>query len=88
ASIPQILIGIGIINFAVAWLMLKTLPTNPFRDLISILFRAFMRLEVEGLENIKKAGRAPIIALHHVSLLDGALALAITEEEPTFAVDY
>jgi acyl-[acyl-carrier-protein]-phospholipid O-acyltransferase/long-chain-fatty-acid--[acyl-carrier-protein] ligase len=47
-----------------------------------------MRLEVEGLENIKKAGRAPIIALNHVSLLDGALALAITEEEPVFAVDY
>lgn len=88
ASIPQILIGLGVINFAVAWLMLKTLPTNPFRDFISILFRAFMRLEVEGLENIKKAGRAPIIALNHVSLLDGALALAITEEEPVFAVDY
>lgn len=88
ASIPQILIGLGIINFAVAWLMLKTLPTNPFRDFVSILFRAFMRLEVEGLENIKKAGPAPIIALNHVSLLDGALALAITEEEPVFAVDY
>ncbi|MGO8264323.1 hypothetical protein ACC763_40300, partial [Rhizobium ruizarguesonis] len=47
ASIPQILIGLGIINFAVAWLMLKTLPTNPFSDFISIMFRAFMRLEVE-----------------------------------------
>ncbi|MGO7961855.1 hypothetical protein, partial [Rhizobium leguminosarum] len=45
-------------------------------------------LEVEGLEHIKKAGRAPIIALNHVRLLDGALALAIPEEEPTFAVDY
>ena len=88
ATIPQILIGLGIVNFGVAWLMLKTLPTNPFRDFISIIFRAFMRLEVEGLDNIKKAGRAPIIALNHVSLLDGALALAITEEEPVFAVDY
>ena len=87
-SIPEILIGLGFINFGVAWLMLKTLPTNPFRDFVSILFRAFMRLEVEGLENIKKAGKAPIIALNHVSLLDGALALAITEEEPVFAVDY
>lgn len=87
-TIPQILVGLGLLNFAVAWLMLKTLPTNPFRDFISILFRAFMRLEVEGLENIKNAGPAPIIALNHVSLLDGALALAITEEEPVFAVDY
>ena len=87
-TIPALFLGLSLINLAVAWLMLKTLPTNPFRDFISILFRAFMRLEVEGLENIKKAGRAPIIALNHVSLLDGALALAITEEEPVFAVDY
>jgi len=87
-SVPMIILGLSVINLGIAWLMLKTLPTNPFRDLISIIFRAFMRLEVEGLENIKKAGDAPIIALNHVSLLDGALALAITEEEPTFAVDY
>ncbi|MGV3552995.1 acyl-[ACP]--phospholipid O-acyltransferase [Rhizobium sp.] len=87
-TVPAIVLILSVINLAVAWLMLVTLPTNPFRDLISIVFRAFMRLEVEGLENIKKAGKAPIIALNHVSLLDGALALAITEEEPTFAVDY
>ena len=87
-SVPAIVLGLSVLNLGIAWLMLKTLPTNPFRDFISILFRAFMRLEVEGLENIKKAGHAPIIALNHVSLLDGALALAITEEEPTFAIDY
>ena len=87
-SAPSIILLLSVINLGVAWLMLKTLPTNPFRDFVSIIFRAFMRLEVEGLENIKKAGKAPIIALNHVSLLDGALALAITEEEPTFAVDY
>jgi acyl-[acyl-carrier-protein]-phospholipid O-acyltransferase/long-chain-fatty-acid--[acyl-carrier-protein] ligase len=88
ATVPMLVLGLSVLNLGIAWLMLKTLPTNPFRDFISILFRAFMRLEVEGLENIKKAGTAPIIALNHVSLLDGALALAITEEEPTFAVDY
>jgi acyl-[acyl-carrier-protein]-phospholipid O-acyltransferase/long-chain-fatty-acid--[acyl-carrier-protein] ligase len=87
-SVPAIVLVLSVLNLGIAWLMLKTLPTNPFRDAISILFRAFMRLEVEGLENIKKAGEAPIIALNHVSLLDGALALAITEDEPTFAVDY
>jgi 1-acyl-sn-glycerol-3-phosphate acyltransferase len=86
-SIPAIILTLSIVNIGVAWIMLKYLPTNAFRDLISIIFRAFMRLEVEGLENIKKAGPAPIIALNHVSLLDGALALAITEEEPVFAID-
>ncbi|MFK0276768.1 acyl-[ACP]--phospholipid O-acyltransferase [Ensifer sp. NPDC090286] len=87
-STPVLFAGLAFANAVAAWVMLRTLPTNAFRDFVSILFRAFLRLEVEGLENLKKAGRAPIIALNHVSFLDGALALALTEEEPTFAVDY
>lgn len=87
-TIPHILFGLVVLNAIAAWLMLHYLPTNPFRDFISILFRAFFKLEVQGLENFKKAGEAPIIALNHVSFLDGALALALTEEEPVFAVDY
>jgi acyl-[acyl-carrier-protein]-phospholipid O-acyltransferase/long-chain-fatty-acid--[acyl-carrier-protein] ligase len=40
------------------------------------------------MENIKAAGRAPILALNHVSYLDAALALTLTDEEPVFAIDY
>ncbi|MCX8998002.1 acyl-[ACP]--phospholipid O-acyltransferase [Rhizobiaceae bacterium BDR2-2] len=87
-SIPALVVLLSLANAAAAWLMLRHLPTNPFRDFVSILFRAFLRLEVEGLENVRKAGRAPILALNHVSFLDGALALALTEEEPIFAVDH
>ncbi|MGI9402374.1 MAG: acyl-[ACP]--phospholipid O-acyltransferase, partial [Rhizobiaceae bacterium] len=88
ATIPQLMLGLAIVSAIAAWLMLRYLPTNPFRDLVSIIFRAFLRLEVQGLENVAKAGKAPIIALNHVSFLDGPLALALTEEEPVFAVDY
>ncbi|MCB1491325.1 MAG: acyl-[ACP]--phospholipid O-acyltransferase [Rhodobiaceae bacterium] len=88
ATIAHVMLGLAVLNAGVAVLMLKTLPTNPFRDFISILFRACFRLEVEGLENIAKAGEAPVIALNHVSFLDAALALALTEEEPVFAIDY
>ncbi|MEM9277212.1 MAG: acyl-[ACP]--phospholipid O-acyltransferase [Pseudomonadota bacterium] len=87
-SIPVLILGLSILNLTAAWFMLRYLPTNPLRDFVSILFRAFHRLEVKGLENVKKAGDAPIIALNHVSLLDGPLAMALTEEEPVFAVDY
>jgi acyl-[acyl-carrier-protein]-phospholipid O-acyltransferase/long-chain-fatty-acid--[acyl-carrier-protein] ligase len=87
-SIAEVLAGLALLSLASAWLMLKHLPTNPFRDFISIVFRAFHRLEVEGLENIAKTGKAPILALNHVSFLDGALALALTDEEPVFAIDY
>lgn len=88
ASIPAVLAGLAALNLIAALLMFKYLPTNPFRDFVSILFRAFMRLEVEGLENIEKAGKAPILALNHVSFLDGPLALTLTDQEPTFAIDH
>lgn len=87
-SIAGILFGLVVANAIAAWLMLKFLPTNPFRDFVSILFRAFLRLEVEGIDNLKAAGKAPILALNHVSFLDGPLALTLTDEEPVFAIDY
>lgn len=88
ASIALISIGLGIASIVVAGLMTRYLPTNIFRDFISILFRAFHRLEIVGAENIEKAGERPILALNHVSFLDGPLALALTEREPVFAIDY
>ncbi|HEY8564123.1 MAG TPA: acyl-[ACP]--phospholipid O-acyltransferase [Beijerinckiaceae bacterium] len=68
--------------------ILKTLETSPFRDFLSILFRAFYRLEVRGLENVDKAGPNAIIALNHVSFLDGALAMSLLDREPVFAIDH
>ncbi|SKA27756.1 acyl-[ACP]--phospholipid O-acyltransferase [Consotaella salsifontis] len=87
-SLTVILLGLAILNVAAAVAMLRYLPTSPFRDFVSIFFRAFHRLEVEGLENLKAAGPAPILALNHVSFLDGPLALTLTDEEPVFAIDH
>ncbi|MCB1472389.1 MAG: acyl-[ACP]--phospholipid O-acyltransferase [Rhodobiaceae bacterium] len=87
-TIAQVMAGLAALNAAVAWLMLRYLPTNPLRDFVSILFRAFFRLEVEGLDNIARAGTAPVLALNHVSFLDGALALVLTDEDPVFAIDH
>jgi len=88
ASLPFILTGLALANALVAGLMLKYLPTNPLRDLVSMIYRAVFRMEVEGLDNLKKAGDAPILAPNHVSLLDAGLALTLTDRAPTFAVDY
>ncbi|MGZ8299643.1 MAG: acyl-[ACP]--phospholipid O-acyltransferase [Rhodoplanes sp.] len=78
---------LGLANFAVAVAVFRTLPTNPVRDFLSIVFRAFFRLEVHGTENIAKAGPNAIIALNHVSFLDAPLALSILEQDPVFAID-
>ncbi len=82
-----ILIGLGILNLVAAIVILRTMPANPVRDLLSVIFRAFFRLEVKGLDNVDKAGPNAIIALNHVSFLDAAVALSLLEREPAFAID-
>jgi acyl-[acyl-carrier-protein]-phospholipid O-acyltransferase / long-chain-fatty-acid--[acyl-carrier-protein] ligase len=86
-AIGPILIGLGVLNLVAAIVILRTMPASPVRDLLSVIFRAFFRLEVTGLENVAKAGPNAIIALNHVSFLDAAVALSLLEREPVFAVD-
>ncbi len=87
-SLTAILLALAALNVAAALLMFAKLPTNPLRDLVSIVFRVFHRMDVEGLENLDKAGPNPILALNHVSFLDAALALAISDRDPVFAIDH
>jgi acyl-[acyl-carrier-protein]-phospholipid O-acyltransferase / long-chain-fatty-acid--[acyl-carrier-protein] ligase len=87
-GIPMLFLGIAAVGLLAALWIGKTMPTNAFHDFLSILLRAVYRLEVEGLENLDKAGANAIIALNHVSFLDGAAALSILKKEPVFAIDH
>ena len=87
AGVPALFLGVAAIGLGAAVWIARTMPTSAFQDFLSILLRAFYRLEVRGLENLDKAGGNAIIALNHVSFLDGAVALAILSREPVFAVD-
>jgi acyl-[acyl-carrier-protein]-phospholipid O-acyltransferase/long-chain-fatty-acid--[acyl-carrier-protein] ligase len=79
AAVLCLIAGIVIFRF---------LPTSPVRDLLSIVFRTFYRLEARGLENFAKvSGQNMIVALNHVSFLDAALAMSILDREPVFAID-
>jgi acyl-[acyl-carrier-protein]-phospholipid O-acyltransferase / long-chain-fatty-acid--[acyl-carrier-protein] ligase len=86
-EVPILLLGISAVGIVAAVWIGGTMPTSAFQDFLSILLRAFYRLEIKGLENIDRAGGNAIIALNHVSFLDGAVALAILSKEPVFAVD-
>ncbi len=86
-GIPSLFGLIGLVNLVAAVLIMRSLPTSAFRDLLSIIFRAFYRLEIKGHDNIAKAGPNPIIALNHVSFLDAALALSLLDRDPVFAID-
>ena len=84
---PILFVLIGAANLAVAVAIGMTMPTSWIHDFLSIVFRAFFRLEVKGLENIDKAGPNAIISLNHVSFLDPPLAMSILPKRPVFAID-
>jgi acyl-[acyl-carrier-protein]-phospholipid O-acyltransferase/long-chain-fatty-acid--[acyl-carrier-protein] ligase len=84
---PALFVLIGVANFLVAIAIGRTMPASWLNDFLSIVFRAFFRLEVKGLENVAKAGHNAIIALNHVSFLDPPLATAILPKRPVFAID-
>ncbi len=84
---PLLFALIGAANVVVAIAIGFTMPAGWLNDFLSIVFRAFFRLEVNGLDNIAKAGDHAIIALNHVSFLDPPLAAAILPKRPVFAID-
>jgi acyl-[acyl-carrier-protein]-phospholipid O-acyltransferase/long-chain-fatty-acid--[acyl-carrier-protein] ligase len=84
---PILFALIGAANIAIAIFIGGTMPASWLHDFLSIVFRAFFRLEVKGLENVAKAGDNAIIALNHVSFLDPPLALSILPKRPVFAID-
>jgi acyl-[acyl-carrier-protein]-phospholipid O-acyltransferase / long-chain-fatty-acid--[acyl-carrier-protein] ligase len=86
-TLSTLFVAIGAANLLVAVAILRTMPTSPMRDLLSVIFRAFYRIEISGLDNVAKAGPNAIIALNHVSFLDAAVALSFLEREPVFAID-
>ncbi len=86
-STPVLFASIGAVNLVVAVAIGQTMPAGWLNDFLSIVFRAFFRLEVKGLENIDKAGRNAIIALNHISFLDAPLAVSILPKRPVFAID-
>src|SRR5271169_7544 len=84
---PVLFALLGAASLLVAVAIAFTMPANWLIDFLSIVFRAFFRLEVKGLENIAKAGHNAIIVLNHTSFLDAPLAVSILPKRPVFAID-
>ena len=86
-SVPLLFAALGLGCFAVGGWMLMTLPTGGLRDAMWMIFRILYRIEVTGSNHLDEAGPRAIIALNHVSWLDAAVALAILDRPPVFAID-
>ena len=87
ASTPTLFMLMGIASLGVAYAIGRTMPASALSDALSIIYRTLFRIEVEGLENLHKAGPNVIIALNHVSFLDAGLAMSLRSRKPVFAID-
>lgn len=86
-SVPALMILLGVTSLAATVWIYRTMPIPPFADFLSMLFRVFYRLEVEGLDHIATAPPGTVIAVNHVSFLDAGLILCLMEKKPVFAID-
>ena len=78
---------LAIANVLVGLLGLRYLPMSPLREGLALLFRVVYRLEIKGSENLDRLDGGAILAPNHVSYLDAAIALAVLDRDPVFAID-
>ncbi|MCB1783492.1 MAG: acyl-[ACP]--phospholipid O-acyltransferase [Alphaproteobacteria bacterium] len=86
-NIPFVILIFALANALVAIYICQLLPEYLLKTLLQGLFKLLYKVEVRGIENIKKAGNRALIVGNHVSLLDPPLLAAFLPGRPMFAVN-
>lgn len=76
----------AIINIFVAIYMVRLLPISSRKNVFRTIFRTLYKVEVNGMENLYKAGNRALIMTNHTSYMDVLLISAFIDREITFAV--
>jgi acyl-[acyl-carrier-protein]-phospholipid O-acyltransferase/long-chain-fatty-acid--[acyl-carrier-protein] ligase len=75
------------INFIIACYIIKLIPESILHTFFRRLLVRLYRVEVHGLENVKKLSERRIIIANHTSLLDAALIACFIPTRVVFAVN-
>ncbi|MBV9287753.1 MAG: acyl-[ACP]--phospholipid O-acyltransferase [Hyphomicrobiales bacterium] len=86
-SEPGALIILGFANAAAAIYFFRRLPANFLAFLVRAVLAVLFRLEVKGVENLPRPGAPALVAVDHVSFLDGVILFALMDEPPLIAID-
>ena len=86
-SIPQLFLVIGLLNLGVAIYITRLLPGALAKAIVAWLLQMLYRVEVNGLDNLDKAGERVLVVANHQSFLDAALIAAFAPQTMTFAID-
>jgi acyl-[acyl-carrier-protein]-phospholipid O-acyltransferase/long-chain-fatty-acid--[acyl-carrier-protein] ligase len=85
-GVQHIFFLLSIASFFVAIYICNLLPAQLMKTLLQLVLKTFFKVEVHGLENLKKAGDKAIIVGNHVSLLDAPVLAAFLPGKPMFAM--
>jgi acyl-[acyl-carrier-protein]-phospholipid O-acyltransferase/long-chain-fatty-acid--[acyl-carrier-protein] ligase len=86
AGVTALLLITAAGSLVVAWLVMRRLAAYVLKGLFQAIFKLAFRVEVQGTENIARAGPRTLVVVNHVSWLDGPLLMAFLTELPVFAV--
>ncbi len=86
-KITSLFLFVAIISAFVAFYICMLLPDALVRSIFRSLLKVFFRVDVSGVQNLRKAGSKALIVANHVSLLDGVLIAAFLPRKITFAID-
>ncbi|MEZ5825662.1 MAG: acyl-[ACP]--phospholipid O-acyltransferase [Geminicoccaceae bacterium] len=85
-DVAQIFLVIGIANVLAAIYVIRLLPEDLLRGVARALFGLCYRLEVDGIENLDKAGERKVVVVNHLSFLDAPIMLSLLHDKPLFAI--
>ncbi len=74
-------------NIFVSVYMVRLLPTETRRRVFRMILKGLFNARIEGLENLKKAGRRALIITNHTSYLDVLLISTFIDRKIVFAIN-
>ncbi|MEG3638902.1 acyl-[ACP]--phospholipid O-acyltransferase [Magnetococcus sp. PR-3] len=86
-SIPELFLSMAIANLFVTAYIVTLLPNEVLMTSLRMVLRLLFRVQLHGLDNLKKAGDNPVIVVNHVSFLDALLLAAFLPIKPYFAIN-
>lgn len=74
-------------NVFVSIYMVRLLPVNTRRRVFRMILKGLFNVRIDGLENLKKAGRRALIVTNHTSYLDVLLISTFIDRRIVFAIN-
>lgn len=86
-DVPGAIGALGFATLVVALVSVWLLPETLFKSTIRFVLRLLYRVELNGTQNMPRAGEGAVVVVNHVSFLDGLLLGAFLPGKPTFAIN-